>query len=275
MAVEEPAERGSPERDHALSGSGVRWLALFASDVHLQPAIPRTTEAFLQFLRTWARHSRALYLLGDLFEYWAGDDDLEDPFHRQIVRALRDLSDAGVALYWIGGNRDFLIGDRFAAAAGMARLTDPAVVNFDGNPVVLAHGDAQCTDDLAYMHFRRQVRDDAWQATFLAQPLSQRKAIIAGMREQSKAAMRGKSAEIMDVNESAIASLFADSGARLMIHGHTHRPARHLYATADGYLTRHVLPDWDCEDAPARGGWLSIDLGGTVERHALDGSVVD
>jgi UDP-2,3-diacylglucosamine hydrolase len=254
--------------------ASARWRALFVSDLHLQPDMPRTTEAFLGFLDTHARHSLALYMLGDLFEYWAGDDDIDSPLHRRIVEAIRAVSDAGTAVFWIAGNRDFLVGERFAAAAGLTLLADPTVVTFGGNPVVLSHGDAQCTDDAAYMRFREQVRSIAWQEQFLSQPLPARKQIIEGMRQQSKEALRDKPAEIMDVNEDAIAQLFKGTGARLMIHGHTHRPAHHLYGDGVGDRARYVLPDWDCDTAPARGGWVSIDLQGVVRRHALDGSEI-
>jgi UDP-2,3-diacylglucosamine hydrolase len=241
-------------------------LALFVSDIHLQDSMPRTTEAFLHFLRTQMPHARELYLLGDLFEYWAGDDDIATPFNRKIVDALHTVAANGVKLYWIAGNRDFLVGEEFAKAAGLTLLSDPHVVTLADKRIVLAHGDAQCTDDTAYMAFRAQVRQPAWQQGFLAMPLEKRKAIIADMRSGSKEAQRAKAYEIMDVNADAIASLFADTGAQIMIHGHTHRPARHDYP---GDHTRFVLPDWDCDAAAPRGGWISIDRGGNITRHDL------
>lgn len=249
----------------------VETLALFASDIHLQEAMPRTAEAFLGFLRDCAPHARQLYLLGDLFEYWAGDDDIATPFNRKIVNALRAVTSQGVQLYWIAGNRDFLVGRKFAEAAGLRLLPEPHVVTLAGKRIVLAHGDAQCTDDTAYMAFRAQVRQDAWQQNFLAMPLEKRKAIIAEMRSGSKEAQRAKSLDIMDVNAEAIASLFADTGAHIMIHGHTHRPARHDYP--DGH-TRFVLPDWDCDTSDTmapRGGWISTDLNGIITRCDLAG----
>jgi UDP-2,3-diacylglucosamine hydrolase len=248
-------------------------LALFVSDIHLQESMPRTVEAFLRFLRTHAPHAQELYLLGDLFEYWAGDDDIVTPFNRQVVDALHAVAAKGVKLYWIAGNRDFLVGEDFAKAADMTLLPDPHVVTLAGKRIVLAHGDAQCIDDAAYMAFRAQVRQPAWQQGFLAMPLERRKAIIADMRSGSKEAQRTKSYEIMDVNADAIASLFDSSGAQIMIHGHTHRPARHDYP--DG-RTRFVLPDWDCDTncdtAAPRGGWISIDRGGNITRHDLAGT---
>lgn len=255
--------------------ASARWRALFVSDVHLQAGMPGTTQAFLAFLSTHARQTRALYLLGDLFEYWAGDDDIDSPYQRRIVDAIRDVADAGVAVSWIAGNRDFLVGEGFAAATGASLLPDPSIIDFDGYPLVLSHGDAACTDDAAYMQFRELVRSDAWQRQFLAMPLAERKQAIEGMRQQSKAALRDKPAEIMDVNEDAVAAMFENAQAHVMIHGHTHRPARHLTGHGAGYRARYVLPDWDCDTTPARGGWISIDINGVVRRHALDGSEID
>ncbi|HYD81528.1 MAG TPA: UDP-2,3-diacylglucosamine diphosphatase [Paucimonas sp.] len=246
-------------------------LALFVSDIHLQEAMPRTAEAFLGFLRHRAPHAQELYLLGDLFEYWAGDDDIPEPFNRKIVEALRELTTAGVAVHWIAGNRDFLVGAAFAESAGLTLLSDPHVATFAGKRIALAHGDAQCTDDTGYMAFRTQVRQPAWQQGFLAMPLEKRKAIIAEMRSGSREAQRGKSYEIMDVNADAIDALFARTGAQILIHGHTHRPARHILR--DGRL-RYVLPDWDCDAATPRGGWIALGRDGAITRHGLDGEEI-
>ncbi len=235
-------------------------VALFVSDIHLSPQMPATAAAFFRFLAGPARRTRQLYLLGDIFEYWAGDDDGDDPFNRQVVDALRDLSDSGVALYWIAGNRDFLAGDAFARATGITLLPDPFVADIAGRRLLLLHGDAQCTDDAGYMAFRSQVRDAAWQRAFLARPLAERKAIIAGMREGSRAAQRDKAMTIMDVNPDEIERLFAQQQVGLMIHGHTHRPAVHR-STAG---MRYVLPDWDCEGGTRRGGWIAIDAAGDI-----------
>ena len=244
-----------------------RTLALFISDLHLQAAHPETCEAFYAFLQERALASQALYLLGDLFEYWAGDDDLIDPLHQQISQAIRAVSDAGVAVYWIAGNRDFLVGSAFAAATGATLLAEPHVAEIGGQRVTLVHGDAECTDDSKYMAFRAQVRDPAWQAQFLAMPLAQRKAIIAGMREGSKEAHSTKSAEIMDVAPAAVDALFARTGSDIIIHGHTHRPALHQ----DGARRRYVLPDWEPHADPARGGWIAITSDGAITRFDLDG----
>ena len=248
-----------------------RTLALFISDLHLQPSHPETCTAFFAFLQERALASQALYLLGDLFEYWAGDDDLSDPFHQTILQAIRAVSDAGVSVYWIAGNRDFLVGGAFAAAAGLTLLAEPHVTAIGGQRVTLVHGDAECTDDVNYMAFRAQVRDPAWQAQFLAMPLAQRKAIIAGMRQGSKEAHSTKSAEIMDVNDAAVEALYASSGADIIIHGHTHRPALH----ASGARKRYVLPDWEPLADPPRGGWIAIASNSTITRHDLDGKTLD
>ncbi len=242
-------------------------LALFVSDLHLSPDLPKTTEAFFGFLRDHALHTKALYLLGDIFEYWAGDDDLEDPFHRDVIRKLRSVSDHGVSVYWIGGNRDFLVGEAFATACGMRRLSEPHVAEIAGKRLLLLHGDAQCTDDTAYMAFRSQVRDPEWQRAFLARSLAERKAIISGMREGSRQAQRDKPMAIMDVNAGEIADLFEAYAVPLMIHGHTHRPQVHEH---DGRV-RHVLPDWDCDADVVRGGWIAMDADGELLRVNMAG----
>jgi UDP-2,3-diacylglucosamine hydrolase len=249
--------------------SPARTLALFISDLHLQESHPRTAEAFFRFLAERASHAEALYLLGDIFEYWAGDDDLGTPFHRRIVDALRTLADQGVAVYWMAGNRDFLVGQDFARAAGLTLLPDPTVVTIGGQKVALVHGDAQCTGDLKYMAFRAQVRDPAWQQQFLGMPLEQRKAIIAGLREGSRQAQGEKSYDIMDVTPEAVTALHEATGAEVIIHGHTHRPA--LHRDPETGRSRYVLPDWELDAEPARGGWIAIDASGTITRHGLDG----
>jgi len=245
-----------------------RALALLISDLHLQESHPRTADAFFRFLDVQAAQADQLYLLGDIFEYWAGDDDLGTPFHARVVNALRAVADKGVALFWMAGNRDFLVGAGFAEAAGLTLLAEPHIVTLGGQRIALVHGDAECTLDTEYIKFRTMVRDTAWQNQFLAMPLVQRKAIIAGLREGSREAHTTKSYEIMDVTPEAIEALFAATGADVLIHGHTHRPALHLH----GDKRRYVLPDWELDAAPQRGGWIAVDERGTVTRHALDGS---
>lgn len=244
--------------------------ALFVSDLHLQPAHPATSTAFFGFLERHARHAQQLYLLGDLFEYWAGDDDIADPFHQQVVAALRAVSDAGVTVYWIAGNRDFLVGARFAEAANLTLLPETWVADIGGQQVVVLHGDAQCTQDIKYMEFRAMVRQPAWQQQFTAMPLAQRKAIVEGLRADSRKEQSGKSYEVMDVTPEAIAEVFAQTGASVMIHGHTHRPALHHV----GDKRRYVLPDWEPDATPPRGGWIAIDVDGVITRHDLSGAVI-
>ncbi|HTN67238.1 MAG TPA: UDP-2,3-diacylglucosamine diphosphatase [Burkholderiaceae bacterium] len=257
-------------------------VALFVSDLHLQPSLPRTTQVFFDFLKKHARQARRLYLLGDLFESWVGDDDIATPFNQEIVDAIRDVANAGVAVFWMAGNRDFLVGPEFAAAAGLTLLPDPFVAEFSDlvdapGPcrIILTHGDAQCTDDIGYMQFRAEVRQSAWRQAFLALPLAQRKTIVAGMRGGSRAAQRLKAANIMDVNAGAITQLFAASGAHVMIHGHTHRPALHEYASDTGVRRRYVLPDWDGDTTPTRGGWIGLDAHGALHRFEITGDVLD
>jgi UDP-2,3-diacylglucosamine hydrolase len=250
------------------AASATAPLALFISDLHLQESHPRTAEAFFRFLAERAAHAGQLYLLGDIFEYWAGDDDLDTPFHQRVVKALRQLADAGVAIYWMAGNRDFLVGEGFARAAGLTLLAEPHVATIGGQRVALVHGDAECTGDVKYMEFRAQVRQPAWQQQFLSLPLAQRKQIIAGLREGSREAHNTKSYEMMDVTPAAVGALFASTGVDVVIHGHTHRPA--LHEGADG-KRRYVLPDWELDGEHERGGWIAIDAHGVITRHGLDG----
>jgi UDP-2,3-diacylglucosamine hydrolase len=245
-------------------------VALFISDLHLQASMPRTALACFDFLKHQATKTRQLYLLGDIFEYWAGDDDRET-FNCQVIDAIRAVSDAGVEIFWIAGNRDFLVGSEFAKATGINLLPDPFVACIAGKKLVLTHGDAQCTDDIAYMAFRSQVRRPAWQQDFLTQSLEQRKAIIAGLRQGSRDAQRNKTDAIMDVNAAAVASLYDATATAIMIHGHTHRSARHVVSGKDGDRVRYVLPDWDYDSHPARGGWIAINADGVLARFGADG----
>ncbi|WP_050477212.1 UDP-2,3-diacylglucosamine diphosphatase [Herbaspirillum rhizosphaerae] len=249
-----------------------RAVALFISDLHLQASLPRTTQAFHDFLDRHASRSEQLYLLGDIFEYWAGDDDIETPYNRDIVNALRRVSDSGVAVFWIAGNRDFLVGPAFAEAAGLTILEDPHVIRLAGRDITLAHGDAQCTDDTAYMAFRAQVRQPAWQQHFLGMPLAQRKAIIEGVRQNSKDANKEKSYEIMDVNADAIREVYEQTGTQTLIHGHTHRPALHVDESGAATRLRYVLPDWEYDVEPARGGWMSLTADGVLHRFDAAGN---
>jgi len=218
--------------------------SLFISDLHLAPAEPGAVQAFHRFLQGPARSAQALYILGDLFEYWAGDDDLAEPFNAEICAALSALARAGVKVHFMRGNRDFLAGPGFAQAAGLCLIDEPYVISLGGEPVLLMHGDALCTDDLAYQAFRAQVRDPLWQSQFLAQPLAARKKLIAALRERSETEKQGKAMSIMDVNAAAVVEAMRAQGVRKLIHGHTHRPAHHTL-TLDGQdAERWVLSDW-------------------------------
>lgn len=217
--------------------------ALFISDLHLDDERPQITELFLTFLRGEARDAQALYILGDLFESWIGDDD-DAPLAQTVQDALADLTRSGVNAYFMAGNRDFLVGDAFAARCGITLLQDPAVVELAGVPTLLMHGDTLCTDDVAYQKFRAQVRDPRWQQQFLSQPLAQRRAFAAQAREQSRLHTGATMAQIMDVTDTAVREALATHGAARLIHGHTHRPARHRVELADRVAERIVLGDW-------------------------------
>ncbi len=232
--------------------------ALFISDLHLAEDAPDTAAAFIEFLQGPALEAASLFILGDLFEYWAGDDDLDDGFNQRMCAALRAVSDAGVAVFFIRGNRDLLAGEGFARAAGLTLLPDPCLLRFgqtaDTPALLLSHGDVLCTDDLAYQAYRRQVHDPAWQRGFLAQPLAARKAFIESLRRKSEAAKQTKAVEIMDVNADAVAALFRTAADAVLVHGHTHRPARHVHVVDGRQRIRWVLADWHGE---AR--WLAFD----------------
>jgi UDP-2,3-diacylglucosamine hydrolase len=237
---------------------------LFISDLHLADTRPGVTRLFLDFLRGPARNADALYILGDLFEYWAGDDDLDEPLNRAVASALGKLADDRVKTFFMAGNRDFLIGDDFAQRSGLAQLDDSTVIDLDGTPTLLMHGDTLCTDDLAYQQFRDTVRAPAYIAQFLAQSLAARKAQIAAIRERSEADKETKTAQIMDVNRDAVVAAFRRHAAARLIHGHTHRPADHRYEIDGRPCTRIVLADWHDE----RGEYLRCD-GGTCLRVAI------
>ena len=216
---------------------------LFISDLHLAEERPDTTGRFERFLANEAPGADALYILGDLFEAWVGDDGLTLPFNWRVAEQLLTLS-ASVPVFFMQGNRDFLAAAGFLAATGSNAIDDPAVIDLYGERALLMHGDTLCTDDTAYQAFRAQTRDPRWQAAALAQPLAQRLAIAQGMREGSTAAKAGKSEAIMDAAPSAVEAAFRASGCRLLIHGHTHRPARHEHDVDGRRCVRWVLPDW-------------------------------
>ena len=219
-------------------------VALFVSDLHLCPTRPAIVRLFLDFLADQAATADALYILGDMFDYWAGDDNLAEPFNTSISNALKALAGRGTQLFFIRGNRDFLIGADFARASGMTLLDEPYLATIADVPTLLLHGDILCSDDTAYQEFRREVRQTAWRAAFLGRPLPERQAQIEALRERSEQAKRGKSDALMDVNAGAVSDLLRTYGYPRLIHGHTHRPGQHQHRV-DGYpCERWVLGDW-------------------------------
>lgn len=216
---------------------------LFVSDLHLDDSRPGITRLFLDFLAGEARRAEALYVLGDLFEAWVGDDDPGEP-GASVCAALKALADGGVPVFLMRGNRDFLFGQAMAERCGATLLPDPCVVDLHGRPTLLMHGDLLCSDDTAYQAFRRQVRDPAWQAPFLAQPLEARQAFAARARAASREHQQGVSETITDVNPATVADVMARHGVDRLVHGHTHRPAIHSIVVQDRPATRIVLGDW-------------------------------
>ncbi len=215
----------------------------FVSDVHLDSARPDIGAAFGKFLATTVTGAQALYVLGDLFESWIGDDD-PDPAKHAAIAQLRALSDAGTACFFSHGNRDFLAGEAFADAAGLTLLPEEHLIKLGDEQVLLMHGDSLCTDDEQYMAFRQQVRDPAWQAAVLAMPIEARQALAAKARAQSATDMAQKPEDIMDVNDDAVRAALSRHGVTRLIHGHTHRPAWHRFDVDGREHVRHVLGDW-------------------------------
>lgn len=217
---------------------------LFIADLHLQANHPARTRAFLEYLETRAQKAEKLYILGDLFEHWIGDDGM-GPFEHQIAEALFRYARQHHHIYFMHGNRDFLVGHTFAQKANLTILDDPTVITLGDERVLLMHGDSMCTQDQAYMQFRAQVRSPAWQQQVLAMPLEQRIALAAQLRTQSGEANSTKSADIMDVAEEEVIAQMAAAGTHTMIHGHTHRPHLHDVELEDGQTGRRlVLGDW-------------------------------
>jgi len=219
---------------------------LFIADLHLQTEEPAITAGFLRFLQGEARHADALYILGDLFEAWIGDDD-PNPLHREIARALKALVDSGIPSFFIHGNRDFLIGKRFARESGMTLLAEETVLDLYGRRVLIMHGDTLCTDDTGYLAFRAKVHTPWIQTLFLALPLFIRSRIAAKMRAGSKAANSSKSMTIMDVNPQAVVSVMEKHQVQWLIHGHTHRPDVHDLTVNGEPAHRVVLGAWHSE----------------------------
>lgn len=215
---------------------------LFISDLHLDASRPAITRLFIQFLQQSASQAQALYILGDLFEAWVGDDTLcpED----SVISELRALSAATIPVYVIRGNRDFLLGEDFSHATGALLLDDMNRIELDGMPVLLLHGDTLCTDDIEYQRFRAMVRDPQWQAEFLAKPRTERLAYAAQARHESTQRNRRIEDTLLDVTPETVYCVLREQGVRHMIHGHTHRPAVHRFELDGAPAQRIVLGDW-------------------------------
>jgi UDP-2,3-diacylglucosamine hydrolase len=217
---------------------------LLISDLHLSAARPGTTAAFIALLAGPARDAASLYILGDLFDYWIGDEDVDDPAVRPVVDALAALTGSGTTVSFMHGNRDFLVGVRFAAATGVRLLPDPLLLELDGIATLLMHGDTLCIEDSGYNRFRAAVRDPAWQRAFLARPLAERRAEAERLRAISEQEKKSKPAEIMDVTPSEVLRVLRAHGYPRLVHGHTHRPGVHVHAVDGRACARWVLPDW-------------------------------
>jgi UDP-2,3-diacylglucosamine hydrolase len=234
--------------------------AVFISDLHLNTQTPRTLAAFEAFCAQLA-DTQALYVLGDLFEAYVGDDDLADPVNARICAALAGVAQRGIRVLFMHGNRDFLVGEGFARATGTLLLPDPVVHTIAGMKLLISHGDAWCTDDVAYQQFRAQARSSAWQQQLLALPLGERKAKALQIRAQSESEKRLKPADIMDVNLAAVLAAADAQSVNVIVHGHTHRPALHHHPRAvrvdqscdqPAPLARFVLSDWEFDAAPGK-----------------------
>lgn len=223
---------------------------LFISDCHVDASKPEITSNLLEFLNNRAKHARFLYILGDLFEVWLGDDE-HNPGNQDVIESLQSLA-KNTKIYFLAGNRDFLLGEQAAIEIGLTRIDDPTILQLGEHRVALLHGDTLCTDDTDYQAFRRMVRDPVWQTELLQKPLVERQALAAALRAKSAEAMAGKSVEIMDVTPDTVTTCFTESGADIIIHGHTHRPAIHQYPNDK---TRYVLGDWNPQ--PSYLSWTS------------------
>lgn len=237
------------------------------SDLHLQADEPAIFRRFTAFLDDCASTQlAALFILGDLFEYWIGDDSLSEPFNASVCSALKQLASSGTSLFFLHGNRDFLVGPRMAEACNLTLLPEVAKVSLGGTATLLLHGDTLCTDDVAYQQFRSVIRAQPWQANFLAKPLAERLMEVAKLREKSREAMQAKSAEIMDVNAAGVRQWMESTDCTRMIHGHTHRPGTEALQLSTGPGERWVLSDWSATRADA----VEID-GNRIHRLNLAG----
>lgn len=236
---------------------------LFISDLHLTAERPHINELFFAFLRDTAPAAEALYILGDLFEYWVGDDDSENLLNASVSDALARLRQSGVRVYFLHGNRDFLVGQAFAARSGVQLIADPTVIDLHGTRTLLMHGDTLCTDDVEYQKARAQFRHPQMQAKLLQLPLAVRHQQARQLRAQSEVNKAGKAAEIMDVSLATVEQILREHNFPRMIHGHTHRPARHEHNVDGHRCERWVLSDWY-----ERGSYLYCDAAG-CSAHAI------
>jgi UDP-2,3-diacylglucosamine hydrolase len=216
---------------------------LFISDLHLHESRPHITRAFFHFLNTDAVHAEALYILGDFFDSWIGDDD-DTRLPHEVASELFALNQKGVAIYFMSGNRDFLLGNEYANKAGMTIIPDGTIIDLYDTPTLLMHGDSLCTDDLEYQQFRTMVRNPQWQQQILAQPLVVRRALAAQMREKSQSLTSMKAQDITDVSPAEVNAQMEQADVTRLIHGHTHRPARHTLIINGKQAERIVLGDW-------------------------------
>lgn len=216
-------------------------MILFASDIHLDASRPKTAEAFFHFLQTDVKQADALYLLGDVFELWIGDDD-DDEFVASVQNQLADTVKNGIPIFFMRGNRDFLIGEHFAKRTGVTLIDDPYSIVINNTQAILSHGDSLCTNDKEYQAFRQQSRSQAWMDAVLSKPLKERRELGKQLRAQSKTMSSRKPEDIMDVSEDAVIDLMKQYKAQKIIHGHTHRPNRH---NINQCSERIVLGDWD------------------------------
>ncbi len=232
-------------------------VSYFISDLHLCPTRPAITKLFCHFLKQQTPQADALYILGDLFEYWAGDDDLADPFNTQICHALHACSQT-IPIYLMVGNRDFLIGEAFAHATHITLINDPTLIHPGGVPTLLMHGDTLCSDDIAYQNFRHLVRTPHWRTEFLARPLEERKAQIEALRRRSEEEKQHKPAALMDVTLDTVVTTLRHHDYPRLIHGHTHRQNTHTHTIDSHTCERWVLGDWHNHS----GNYLAIDKTG-------------
>jgi UDP-2,3-diacylglucosamine hydrolase len=251
------------------AGSAQGTHSLFISDLHLSEELPDITAAFLEFLAGPACDATRLYILGDLFEFWIGDDTLGEGLNLEITRAVCGLVNRGVGVFLMHGNRDFLVSGAFSEATGVTLLEDPTLVDLHGTPTLLLHGDTLCTDDQAYQAFRVHVRNPAVQRQFLDLPVAARRTQVGQARSASEREKQLKPAQIMDVAPATVEAILRMQGYPRMIHGHTHRPARHEHRVDGRLCERWVLSDWH-----TGGDYLRVDAAGCTRHPIAPGTAV-